>query len=1571
MDKNTAVLKAGFLILLTASSALSLRLTSYVNRAIKERVESIISKAEEQTGIKVHYAHLSPAILWNINMTDLTLQGAENGEEIVSVRRITLRYSLYRILKGDMDRAFSTLLINGVDINIDKQRDSSLFSKLSAPLKKDLPSGTDGPSPNYLPIANVVRSVTQKLYTSVSMKKVAVHYKDSDKDAAMSFSRITLRRSRRESSLRLMATGDASFQTAQSPLLQNTLLTTAGSPRAAADGGVSRGGTLDNGGKASTLLSARFTSDVTLRIDIDGSQAILRLRDLAAQNIAVRSVNLLTRYSNGVVTMQTIQTPLPLKAKCVIDANEKTLQANVQTAKLPIRRVFSPRKDTEFDAALDTEVTMDSEVTLGFAEGAKEGGAANQIGYHSMGFFTLPEKFTKSGDIAVEYSLMGDEKAVRISHLKVNGQMFDVDGNVSYAFLPMQLTGTLNVNNVTLPNGMEVSGELLLDSLPPNQGVVQKGLAIFSPEIAIANTALNALEVKIMPLWKSGKGILDWDSIDFSAEAYDYSHIASDGGEENTEPGSIMISGSCLSDSQTKEKSVLASVVIGQYYLDSLIRLTGNEEVINKAFPAANGVYLLTGSNSSAAQEAVRRRLHELMFAGEAYVSYNKDGLSYNVPYALLANTKRENEALYLSLDGSNDIINVSQLDIAYGKYGANLTAHLERAPDVGGVFFTLEAISAMGIEANTVTAVPYHFSGSISGSSIERYITVSDEYGSLLHAVVRGGEIDSPKVEGNLTMSSFPIRAGEALISISAESNFTWNRADGIAANIARFETVGEGIMNSSDGPPPRFALSGQVTKYGAFFDSVSYTDSFSALNGSAAMFLNMNNGIFDSAKVDFNLSSPVSGESISLTSEVTNPDALPLTMENAMESFYFNAAAKLNSFALSRFVKEKSDNNTLSAAIDATGTFTNPYLNVNVSRASVMFASVPIVASGNASLIDKVLTITDTTVRYGEVSITDVSADLSAETFTGTAKAMLDIGLDKRLFSMPMTFAMLDSDVSPVTHLPLSFTVAMETSGATGTFINEPLPFSITVMRSEGATAIFTSDNLGISGYLVDGGEVNITSESDFLGFHISGKNDLENLDFNINGIRINIASIASRFNDDKFELYHGILTGDLSVKGIKSDPDFNGALAIENADFSLLKVVPYHITGSKIPIIAQHSQIDIVETPLAESGKTVYLSGKVLLDRWRFDNLELYVRTPAGRTAPALLDVGVATFKGDASIDLTVAIDRNKNLDVTGNVYVQSTRANVRAREVMNFSDMAKSEIFSRRIDVDITMGPHVNVTLDPLLRALLTPGSVVNFQMDEAADTFSLKGDVGIKSGDIAWFNRSFYLKKGTIRFNDNEESFDPVVTIRAETRDKDDEGKDVKITMTANNQNISRFSPKFSSVPVKSEAELRAMLGQIAVGDSEAASDVMLSMGDFAVAATVGRKIENAIRDLFNFDIFSIRTTALQNVLKNSMNTEQGDRKITAGNLLDNSTVYIGKYIGSVVYLDAMLHLSYDEHRKDDVGTRDGISFQPEVGFELEAPFAGIRWSMAPDIDAMRQNMFMPTTSVTLSWGFSF
>jgi hypothetical protein len=67
----------------------------------------------------------------------------------------------------------------------------------------------------------------------------------------------------------------------------------------------------------------------------------------------------------------------------------------------------------------------------------------------------------------------------------------------------------------------------------------------------------------------------------------------------------------------------------------------------------------------------------------------------------------------------------------------------------------------------------------------------------------------------------------------------------------------------------------------------------------------------------------------------------------------------------------------------------------------------------------------------------------------------------------------------------------------------------------------------------------------------------------------------------------------------------------------------------------------------------------------------------------------------------------------------------------------------------------------------------------------------------------------------------------------------------------------------------------------------------------------------------------------------------------------------------------MLHVSLEDSTTNDITSAGKMLFQPEFGMELESPFANIRVNMAPDINALLKNKFVPSASVTLSWKFAY
>jgi hypothetical protein len=265
--------------------------------------------------------------------------------------------------------------------------------------------------------------------------------------------------------------------------------------------------------------------------------------------------------------------------------------------------------------------------------------------------------------------------------------------------------------------------------------------------------------------------------------------------------------------------------------------------------------------------------------------------------------------------------------------------------------------------------------------------------------------------------------------------------------------------------------------------------------------------------------------------------------------------------------------------------------------------------------------------------------------------------------------------------------------------------------------------------------------------------------------------------------------------------------------------------------------------------------------------------------------------------------------------------------------------------------------------PLVRGYANSNQVLRVTSDTESGRFSLTGEIDIRSGEVFYFERSFYMRTGTLSFNENEVRFDPRISTRAESRDQNDDGP-VTLSLVLNNQPLNGFVPRLESSPALSQSEILALLGQSVSGQGQ---DTIISppLADIFMQFGVVRRVERAIRDFLFLDMFSFRTQIIQNALIKAIPV-QGSTQIDTrfGNYLDNSTVFIGKYIGSSMFAQAMLSIRYDSKYVDF----QGIRLEADLGLELRSPLFDVRFNFVPEHP---ENIFMNDVSVSITWRKTF
>ncbi len=288
--------------------------------------------------------------------------------------------------------------------------------------------------------------------------------------------------------------------------------------------------------------------------------------------------------------------------------------------------------------------------------------------------------------------------------------------------------------------------------------------------------------------------------------------------------------------------------------------------------------------------------------------------------------------------------------------------------------------------------------------------------------------------------------------------------------------------------------------------------------------------------------------------------------------------------------------------------------------------------------------------------------------------------------------------------------------------------------------------------------------------------------------------------------------------------------------------------------------------------------------------------------------------------------------------------------------------------------------------PVVRTTASPGGKVAITYRGDTGAYTVKGTAGVQGGEIYYFDRSFILRKGAITFNEDQNSFDPHITARAEVREWDPtSGEEIRIYLDADNP-LSKFTPRFSSDPPRSENYLLAMIGAPFVARAETQGlglSAALISSDIVSQAWLLRPLENRLRDVLGMDMVSVRTQVIQNLLA---------QKIfgTTLNPLDNTSISLGKYIGNDLFLEALVRLqtqpvpgstglSPNTSGGGGVGLPPipaatlptaGIGLTPQLEWSMEwtTPFFTLDWVFQPQHP---ETLFLTDNALSFSWRFSY
>jgi hypothetical protein len=450
-------------------------------------------------------------------------------------------------------------------------------------------------------------------------------------------------------------------------------------------------------------------------------------------------------------------------------------------------------------------------------------------------------------------------------------------------------------------------------------------------------------------------------------------------------------------------------------------------------------------------------------------------------------------------------------------------------------------------------------------------------------------------------------------------------------------------------------------------------------------------------------------------------------------------------------------------------------------------------------------------------------------------------------------------------------------------------------------------------------------------------------------------------------------GFISGETRLYGSIFDPEFEGLAWGSGVTMSLPQYVPAEIGPGSGEITLEGSEIAFGPLGALCGNGSGVLSGWIRFSRWIPSfNLDIMVNNPI----PFDFNISGIIAKGTVSGQANLLMENTETLTITGSVEVSDTELTI------NPDEIAKSRAgLNRLTDLDIITDVYVsagrrveflwpNVDM-PMLRAYGDIGTGVRIVGDSRIPQFTLDGDVALRGGELYYLQRSFYIREGQIFFNGNDPAIDPLISARAEIRDRNDDGP-VTIAMIVDNTPLSTLAtsmPRFESSPALSQMEIYTLLGQVpALGveysEQENVTVFTRTVTELVVQTVFVRRVERQVRNILGVDMFSFRTQILQNAIFEAVrNREPEEQPSTMGNYLDNTAIFIGKYIGTSLFFQTMLSFRYDQYQTE----YGGMKLEPDIGLDLRTPLFDVRWNISPQHP---ENLYVNDQSISLVWHWS-
>jgi hypothetical protein len=1090
-------------------------------------------------------------------------------------------------------------------------------------------------------------------------------------------------------------------------------------------------------------------------------------------------------------------------------------------------------------------------------------------------------------------------------------------------FNPPMPEGTLRFENFSPGDGPGLDGELYF-TRPGTE------LAVASENFSVGGVVFSALS-----------GGMRWEEsgCTYMLELFRRPAGSAPAGSAEERPASIVISGSYDSvppesglsaDSGRSSGQIQGSVALDRFSAADMVAMAG---VFSR------------GAHVSA---AVENFAGGITVTTEIFASTDFEHVLYNAPNCLVVYEGVSDVLLTSSVSGTDKRFEVSDGRIEWKNGAADLALQADFSDPNNISFFAQTAYRDFA----------YYFEGLVFD---RRTLTIRGSYGISLYAAVS----ESGGYSGYIDIASAPVpfRGRTARFSAGASLRFddlsSWN------LDIGRLE------FRESENSALQFTsllASGTANQDGAYLDTLFYEDRLGELSGSLQ------------ADWEQDFSSLwgrllLLGENENYILEAVYQSSGGASLKDGKTG---RAAfgLQLAGVQLDRFIPG-GRGARLSGTID--GIWNGPDLyEIDLNLQSLEIPGMSVTASARGFVNQDMVSIRNMEAGIGEITVKSPGFTLDRSRSTLEMSAGVDGAVKGREVGLQMS---LHASFSPIDNwfaIPRAlgaFQGSLDIASARleDSRLSGPCSFDFSRMEEDGGFVTRVSGGPG-----------------GMLRFELLGDGSLY---LDLAGPSPVQASITGTFRDFMIDAYSdevfidlpvlwsliptenivvftgGFITGKTSIKGSIFDPEFSGSAWGSGVRLRVPQYIPEEIGSASGAVTLEGSEISFGPLKAACGDGEGEVTVSIRFNRW-IPGVDIDVVVPERSPIPFAFDLSGLKAGGNASGNVHFAVENKETITITGLVRAEETVITVNAEEMAAFREGIGGGITDLDVivDVGVNAGRRVEFLWPnedfPVLRAYAASGTGLRVIADTRIPQLVLDGDLSLQGGEIYYFQRSFFLREGKVFFSMNDSRIDPLISARAEIRDRNDEGP-VIISMIIDSAPLSSFSPRFESNPPLSQLEIYSLLGQMPAEGQES-EVVVRTLTEALTQFTVVRRVERRIRDILGLDMFTIRIQVLQNALLQALNSNDPDkqRNYAIGNYFDNTAVYMGKYIGSDLFVQVMVAMRYDPYQVENGGLR----FEPDIGLDLRTPLADIRWNISP---RHPEHLYVSDQSLSLIWRWSF